>query len=754
MNSLVTFLGIWSQKILQWCIGICRDILAITLVAMGIVSLLCCLSYSPEDSSFLQAAGDEVGNWFGLYGSTYADFILQTLGYGAYVISGLLIIWGSGLFRGKIATSLIIRLMYMPPVLMLFSGALEMFLGYFAGPANNGTGGHIGTAVASTILYFPSKIGFIAELATKILVTSFSLLGILFLSGRSFLKISIPELVASDETDEETNETTHEKKPLPLLSSLLKPTKKKEAEVQANEESDYEDSPLGNFGKSNKKKSPAKAKFIYELPETELLQSAPSKKKDPTLSEEVLQHNAQLLESVLEDFGVKGTIQLWHPGPVVTLYELEPAAGIRSSRVIGLADDIARAMSAIAARVAVIPGKNAIGIELPNIRRETVYLKDIITHDEYQNSNKELPLGLGKDIGGMTVATDLAKMPHLLIAGTTGSGKSVGINTMILSLLYKLSPAQCKMIMIDPKMLELSIYNGIPHLLTPVVTNPKKAVCALKWVVREMEERYDMMSKVGVRKLSAFNDRIAEAKKNGEVLTRKKARGFDPATGQPVEEEEVIDLNPLPYIVVIVDEMADLMMVAGKEIEGLIQRLAQMARAAGIHLIMATQRPSVDVITGTIKANFPTRISFQVTSKIDSRTILGEQGAEQLLGQGDMLFMESGGRIRRVHGAFVSDTEVENIVESLKTQGEPLYIDDITADPDEEQSSISVDAEGLDPMFQEAVEVVKRDQKISTSYVQRKLKIGYNRAARIIEEMEEQGIISAPDHTGKREILA
>ena len=526
---------------------------------------------------------------------------------------------------------------------------------------------------------------------------------------------------------------------------------------------------MGGFAKINKvtnhlrkkEKPVAEAKpFIaasqldYDMPDTELLQSAARKKQDPSLSEEVLRHNAQLLESVLEDFGVRGEVKDWHAGPVVTLYELEPAAGIRSSRVIGLADDIARAMSAIAARVAVIPGKNAIGIELPNTRRDTVYLKEIITHKEYQSGSKELPLGLGKDIGGATVVTDLAKMPHLLIAGTTGSGKSVGINTMILSLLYKLSPDQCKMIMIDPKMLELSIYNGIPHLLSPVVTNPKKAVCALKWVVREMEERYDMMSKVGVRKLSAFNERVEEAKQTGEVLTRKRTRGFDPETGQPVEEEEVIPLNPLPYIVVVVDEMADLMMVAGKEIEGLIQRLAQMARAAGIHLIMATQRPSVDVITGTIKANFPTRISFQVTSKIDSRTILGEMGAEQLLGQGDMLFMESGGRIRRVHGAFVSDGEVEDIVDALKVQGAPEYIDDITDDP-EEEGSVSIDgAEDLDPMFADAVEVVKRDQKVSTSYVQRKLKIGYNRAARIIEEMEDQGIISSADHAGKREILA
>ena len=489
------------------------------------------------------------------------------------------------------------------------------------------------------------------------------------------------------------------------------------------------------------------------LPSPDLLQAPPPSKKDPLLSEEALDAVADELQAVLQDFGVRGLIKDRFPGPVVTLYELEPAPGTRSSRVIALADDIARAMSVLSARVAVVPGKNAIGIELPNPRRETVYLREIITSEGYRNPEIDLPMALGKDIGGRPVTVDLARMPHLLIAGTTGSGKSVGINTMILSLVFSLPPERCKLIMIDPKMLELSVYDGIPQLLSPVVVNPKKAVAALKWAVREMEDRYELMSRVGVRKLSAYNKRVGEAAAAGERLTRIRTLGFDPVTGEPVEEEEPISLSPLPFIVVVIDEMADLMMVAGKEIEGAVQRLAQMARAAGIHLITATQRPSVDVITGTIKANFPTRISFQVTSKIDSRTILGEQGAEQLLGQGDMLFTEGGGKIRRVHGAFVSDREVEEVVNALKAMGAPQYVDGVTVDPDEEsESTPPPSTEGDDPLLADAVAAV-REGKPTVSYVQRRLKVGYNRAARLIEDMERQGIVGKPDHTGKRELL-
>jgi S-DNA-T family DNA segregation ATPase FtsK/SpoIIIE len=499
----------------------------------------------------------------------------------------------------------------------------------------------------------------------------------------------------------------------------------------------------------------------YELPSEELLQMPPEG-QGFYMSQERMEQNADLLESVLEDFGVKGEIIHVRPGPVVTLYEFEPAPGVKSSRVIGLADDIARSMSAVSARVAVVPGRNVIGIELPNETRETVYFRELIGSAGFRNTSCKLALGLGKTIGGEPVIAELAKMPHLLVAGTTGSGKSVAINTMILSLLYRMKPEECRLIMVDPKMLELSVYDGIPHLLTPVVTDSKKAVTALKWAVREMEDRYRKMARLGVRNIDGYNQRAAGARDKGEVVTMQVQTGFEKGTGEPLFEERVIDLAPMPYIVIIVDEMADLMMVAGKEIEGAIQRLAQMARAAGIHLIMATQRPSVDVITGTIKANFPTRISFQVTSKIDSRTILGEQGAEQLLGQGDMLHMAGGGRISRVHGPFVSDLEVEQVVAHLKAQGRPEYLDTVTADEEEAEEAAdsgpvfdksAIAEEDGDALYEEAVKVVKRDKKCSTSYIQRRLGVGYNRAASLVERMEKEGLVGAPNHVGKREIL-
>ncbi len=496
----------------------------------------------------------------------------------------------------------------------------------------------------------------------------------------------------------------------------------------------------------------------YELPA--LLFLAEARKQAVTrISEDALEQNARLLEGVLDDFGVKGEIINVRPGPVVTLYELEPAPGIKSSRVIGLADDIARSMSAISARVAVVQGRNAIGVELPNQKRETVYLRELLASEDFEKSKHKLPIALGKTIGGEPVIVDLARMPHLLVAGTTGSGKSVAINTMILSLLYRLKPEECRLIMVDPKMLELSVYDGIPHLLTPVVTDPKKAVVALKWAVREMEDRYKKMSKLGVRNIDGFNARVTEAAAKGEVICRTVQTGYDRETGEAIYEQEQMDLSVLPFIVVIVDEMADLMMVAGKDIEGAIQRLAQMARAAGIHLIMATQRPSVDVITGTIKANFPTRISFQVTSKIDSRTILGEQGAEQLLGQGDMLYMAGGGRISRVHGPFVSDAEVEKVVAHLKMQGPPEYLEAITADEDGDEGDVegpmpgSMDAEESGDLYDRAVAIVLRDRKCSTSYIQRRLSVGYNKAASLVERMEREGVVGAPNHSGKREIL-
>ncbi|WP_282024479.1 DNA translocase FtsK [Limimaricola cinnabarinus] len=503
----------------------------------------------------------------------------------------------------------------------------------------------------------------------------------------------------------------------------------------------------------------------YEYPPLDLLMD-PAAIERHHLPDAQLEENARTLEGVLEDYGVKGEIVSVRPGPVVTMYELEPAPGLKASRVIGLADDIARSMSALSARVSTVPGRSVIGIELPNARREMVALREILTARDYGDNQMKLPLALGKDIGGEPIIANLAKMPHLLIAGTTGSGKSVAINTMILSLLYKLSPEECRLIMIDPKMLELSVYDGIPHLLSPVVTDPKKAVVALKWVVGEMEERYRKMSKMGVRNIDGYNGRVRDALSKGEMFSRTVQTGFDEETGDPIFETDEFQPEVLPYIVVIVDEMADLMMVAGKEIEACIQRLAQMARASGIHLIMATQRPSVDVITGTIKANFPTRISFSVTSKIDSRTILGEQGAEQLLGMGDMLYMAGGSRITRVHGPFCSDEEVEEIVTYLKGFGPPDYVGGVVEGPDEEKSS-DIDAvlglagggsstsasDSEDALYDQAVQIVARDRKCSTSYIQRKLAIGYNKAARLVEQMEDQGVVSAANHVGKREVL-
>ncbi|NVN42095.1 DNA translocase FtsK, partial [Ameyamaea chiangmaiensis] len=508
--------------------------------------------------------------------------------------------------------------------------------------------------------------------------------------------------------------------------------------------------------------APAADSAGWQFPGLDLLQAAPAH-AGAGPSPDMLQANARLLENVLADYGVQGVIGDIHAGPVVTLYELEPAPGIRSARVIGLADDVARSLSVLSVRIAVVPGRNVIGIEVPNARRETVYYTELLNTAGWHQNPSKLCLALGKDIAGNPVYGDLARMPHLLIAGTTGSGKSVGVNSMILSLLYRLSPAECRLIMIDPKILELSIYDGIPHLMTPVVTEPAKAVTALKWTVREMDRRYRAMAHLQVRNIAGYNDRVTEAQARGEIVTRRVQTGYDQETGRPIFEEQQLALETMPYIVVVIDEMADLMMVAGKEIESAVQRLAQKARAAGIHVIMATQRPSVDVITGTIKANFPTRISFQVISKFDSRTILGEQGAEQLLGQGDMLYMQGGGRITRVHGPFVSDGEVENVVAFLRAQGEPVYNDDVTSAEDEESSggggsssgnglgSGGYDAETS--LFDQAVAIVAREGKASTSFIQRHLSIGYNRAAKLIEQMEKEGIVSQANHVGRREVL-
>jgi len=530
------------------------------------------------------------------------------------------------------------------------------------------------------------------------------------------------------------------------------PARKRAKKQKIVEESPRKTKPGKRAARENQQTLDLKEGHEFELPPLNLLSSPSAKNRKPALAENAREQNAALLLTVLEDFGVFGVIDKVRPGPVVTLYEFIPRAGTRTARVIALADDIARSMSAISVRVATIRGRNVIGIELPNSDREMVFLRELLASENYENTAASLTLALGKDIGGAPVIADLARMPHLLVAGTTGSGKSVAINSMILSLIYRLPPEQCKLILIDPKMLELSIHDDIPHLLTPVVTDPAKAVIALKWAVREMESRYQAMSKLGVRNISGYNKRLAEAQRTGETLSRRVNTHFDAETGEPVYEEQPLDLAPLPFIVVVVDEMADLMLVAGKDIEGAVQRLAQMARAAGIHIIMATQRPSVDVITGTIKANFPTRISFQVTSKIDSRTILGEAGAEQLLGQGDMLYLEGGGRLTRVHGPLVSDDEVEAVTNALRAQGKPDYISSITEEPESDLPSTG-DAAADDPLYDRAVDLVTREGKASTSFVQRHLQIGYNRAARIVERMEAQGVISQANHAGKREVL-
>ncbi len=727
-----------------------REVAAVGLSALGVWCGATLLSYRPNDPGIFVASAIDVHNWGGRFGASFADVLYQSIGLAACGVPLVLLAWTVQLLRRRRGTIHALRLAAVPPLLCALaavcSGLLHKggVLGMWLLIAPRWLAGVLALPLAHTSLYgvlvwtaaLVPLLGYCLNvpLLPKIsLPTALHKQALQWWRNRYAAPVAVPAAIAKKPRTPVLNieETA------PLLSSI--PTDAAKLPVA-----------------TKKRAEPARpiAECVGELPPIDLLQAPPPPKKDPLLSEEALNANADDLQTVLQDFGVRGVIKDRLPGPVITLYEMEPAPGTRSARVISLADDIARAMSVLSARVAVVPGKNAIGVELPNVRRETVYLREIISHEVYKNEGLELPMALGKDISGRPVAVDLTRMPHLLIAGTTGSGKSVGINTMILSLLYRLTPQQCKMIMIDPKMLELSVYDGIPHLLSPVVVNPKKAVAALKWAVREMEERYALMSRMGVRKLSAFNDRIAEAAANGERLTRIRMLGFDPVTGEPIEEEEPIALQKLPYIVIIIDEMADLMMVAGKDIEGVVQRLAQMARAAGIHLIMATQRPSVDVITGTIKANFPTRISFQVTSKIDSRTILGEQGAEQLLGQGDMLLMESGGRTRRVHGAFVSDREVEDIVAALKATGAPQYVDNITVDIDEEPAAPVAANEGDDPMFNEAVNIVRTEGKSSVSYLQRRLKIGYNRAARLVEEMENRGLISKPDHTGKREVMA
>jgi S-DNA-T family DNA segregation ATPase FtsK/SpoIIIE len=748
------------------------------LVLLGAAAVLVALaSYNPLDPSTDTATGREPTNLLGPFGATAANLLLQSLGFASLAFLIPPIVWGTRAMMGWPLHRAILRAGAWTASIIVLAGGL----GLMPKPGSFSAGGTVGIAVcglaanlgrswgqewigwALPLIFLFAGVGLvilaadikpraIAKAAFHTLAIFTWIAGLLKMPEskpprtrrepklRERIEPEAPGDFAEEDFDEEPDETGE-----PALASNVSRIKRGEAKKAAVAPKRAKQAALFNSGE-------------YELPSLNLLTEPQPRGDQAAFSDDSLEENARMLESVLSDFGVKGRIMAVRPGPVVTLYEFEPAAGVKSSRVIALADDVARSMSAVAARIAVIPGRNVMGIELPNQTREMVVLRELLASSEFEKARAPLILALGKTIGGEPVMADLAKMPHLLIAGTTGSGKSVAINTMILSLLYRMPPDQCKLIMIDPKMLELSAYDGIPHLLTGVVTDPRKAVVALKWAVREMEERYRKMSKLGVRGVEAFNERVKKAKSKGETLKRTVQTGFDKETGKPVYEDEVLELEAMPYIVVVVDEVADLMMTSGKEVEGAVQRLAQMARAAGIHLIAATQRPSVDVITGTIKANFPTRISFQVTSKIDSRTILGEQGAEQLLGQGDMLYMMAGGRIRRVHGPFVSDSEVEEIVRFLKTQGTPDYLDAVTEEPDGDgDDPYSVFGEGNgesgDDLYDKALAIVARERKATTSYIQRRLQIGYNRAARLIERMEEEQVISKPNHKGVREVL-
>lgn len=752
------------------------------LLLASMAAFVALMSYHHADPSLNNATGQDPSNLLGGPGAAAADLLLECLGFAAIAFLAPPAVWGARALRGRGLSYALWRAFVWPVGTVLVAAGLGVLPSPFALPAK--TGGWIGIAAAGLSSHVAQRYGMAwlgivlpLLLLTAGLPLAFLATGLKFrfiLRGITAVPaffvwvggmIHMPEMLTRkryDHSDAEEDELESEDEtddhayglavaPEPLAGRVSEDDRRSSRVKR-------EDARKGPL-KTKPARQPALnlAESEYQLPALGLL-SEPIRLHDAAaLSDEALEENARMLEAVLGDFGVRGRIMAVRPGPVVTLYEFEPAAGVKSSRVISLADDVARSMSAVAARIAVVPGRNVMGIELPNQNRETVFLREMLASNEYEKARAPLILALGKTIGGEPVMADLAKMPHLLIAGTTGSGKSVALNTMILSLLYRSPPEQTRMILIDPKMLELSVYEGIPHLLAPVVTDPRKAVIALKWAVREMEERYRKMSKLGVRGVEAFNERVRKAKEKGETLKRTVQTGFDRETGKPVYEDEVLELEVMPYIVVVVDEMADLMMVSGKEIEGAVQRLAQMARAAGIHLIAATQRPSVDVITGTIKANFPTRISFQVTSKIDSRTILGEQGAEQLLGHGDMLYMMAGGRIKRIHGPYVTDREVEDVVRFLKTQGTPDYLDAVTEEQDEDGEDpyalYGGNGDSGDDLYDKALAIVARDRKATTSYIQRRLEIGYNRAARLIERMEEEGVISKPNHQGKREVL-
>ena len=741
------------------------ELWGLILVLGGGFLFLSLWTYYQQDASWNTLAAVASQNSGGPFGSYLSDTLLQLFGFASYGLGFVMVSWGGSFVIRKRLPFSKVRFIFLPLALVCLSIGfaplvfpVDIWVGF-------SPGGSVGFVLYNQLIRLVSVLPL--GLSPMLWSWMFLILGValfLFVCG---IPLSTWEAIGR-----------YILKSLHALWGMIFSWMKKRYEkrqeasmVKTNLFRDTESVSMeaAPIPKPVAKKMPAPPKKAvrktvalsiprsiegYTFPPFHLLQSVDPDAEQTAVHKKSLKDSAEMLKSVLDDFGVEGEITKVRPGPVVTLYELKPAPGTKSARVVGLADDIARSMSATSARIAVIPGYNALGIELPNEDRKTVYLRTLLEDATYQNASAHLPLALGRNIGGDPVISDLARMPHLLVAGTTGSGKSVSINTMILSLLYRLTPEQCRFIMIDPKMLELSVYDGIPHLLTPVVTDPHKAVMALKWAVREMESRYQAMAKLNVRNIDGYNKRIRETQAKGESLSRKMQTGFDPETGQPIYEEQEIPLKSLPYIVVVVDEMADLMLVAGKDIEGAVQRLAQMARAAGIHLIMATQRPSVDVITGTIKANFPTRISFNVTSKIDSRTILGEMGAEQLLGQGDMLFMATGGRVTRVHGPFVGDDEVERITTFLKSQGDPDYETSVT----EEQEGggfLGDDAGGGsgDILYDQALQLILTERKASTSFIQRHLQIGYNRAARIMDRLESEGVVSSANHVGKREVL-
>jgi DNA segregation ATPase FtsK/SpoIIIE, S-DNA-T family len=719
-------------------------------------ALAALISYRPSDPSLNTDAGGPVRNWMGSAGAWTSDALLTLAGPPIGLILPLLLVLGLRLARGTEPGRWLRALILSLLGIALVGAAAGLFAGGAVRGLPAGWGGGVGLGLAGLIesglgligdagIAGPFRIAILAIAGAAGFALCILSLGLTADERRWLATRRLPNIGAGDGDD--------------LPEPIDRPAR---APVAASSQprvpiiADPIQAP-GAGRRPLRERQPSLALGdSYTLPSVDLL-NPPPPRTNVVLDKAALERNARLLESVLEDFSVKGEIVEVRPGPVVTMYELEPASGIKASRVIQLADDIARNMSSLSARVATIPGRSVIGIELPNVKREMVILSELVSSPAFEDQVAQLPIILGKNIAGDPVVADLAPMPHLLVAGTTGSGKSVGLNCMILSLLYRLTPEQCKMILIDPKMLELSVYDGIPHLLAPVVTEPAKAIRALKWTVEQMEERYRMMASVGVRQLSSFNAKVREAKMKGAPLGRRVQTGYDPETGQPRYEMEELDYEVLPQVVVVVDELADLMMTAGKEVEFLIQRLAQKARAAGMHLIMATQRPSVDVITGVIKANLPTRISFSVTSKIDSRTILGEQGAEQLLGKGDMLYMPGGKQIARVHGPFVTDEEVRAVADFWRAQGAPDYIQAVTEEPEDGGYMFEGQPIGEDDaetqLFRKAIQVVAESQKASTSYLQRQLRVGYNNAARLIERMEKEGVVSAPDHVGRREVL-